>query len=52
MLNCANSSANLCLSFLTDIVLEGFDKDFLAGIENYLYYYQRFDTKDHKTLLH
>ena len=47
----ANHSTNLCLSFLTDKVLKGFDKGLLTGM--ILVDLQKaFDTTDHEILLH
>ena len=46
----ANHSANLCLSFLTDKILKGFDEGLLT--EMILINLQKtFDTTDHETLL-
>ena len=45
-----NHSINLCLSFLTDKVLKGFDEDLLTGM-TLIDLQKAFDTMDHEILL-
>ena len=45
-----NHSTNLCLSFLTDQILKGFDEGLLTGMIS-IDLQKAFDTIDHKILL-
>ena len=47
----ANHSTNLCLSFLTDKILKGFDEGLLTGMI-LIDLQKAFDTIDHEILLH